>query len=83
MRNSPEYYQLTVNMEPGFAEKNEILKSIYGERYIDLISVVINEAGKVRVFSDDNKYISADCGHFTQAGAIFYSNKLDLRKYLE
>lgn len=81
-RNKPNYFQQTVKMEPGFAEKNEKMKGIYGDRYLDLISFVVKEDGKVRVFSDDNKYISADCGHLTHGGAFFYGNLIDWDKYL-
>ena len=82
-RNQPDYFQQTVKMEPGFAEKNERLKSIYGERYLDLISFVDKEEGRVRVFSDDNMYISADCGHLTHGGACFYGKLIDWNKYLK
>lgn len=82
-RHQSDYFQQVVNMEPGFKEKNDRLKGLYGDRYLDLISYVINEDGKVRVFSDDNHYISADCGHLTQRGARFYGKKIDWAKYMD
>lgn len=82
-RNQPDYFQQSVIMEPGFAEKNERLKAIYGKRYLDMIALVANEDGTVRVFSDDNRYISADCGHLTKGGACFYGKLINWDKYME
>ena len=45
----------------------------WGDRYINLISMVEDENGQVPVFSPDCKFISQDCRHFTQAGAQTYA----------
>lgn len=81
-RNHSDYFQQTVKMEPGFEERNEKMKVLYGERYLDLISFVAVGDGKVRVFSDDHHYISADCGHFSRGGAIYYADLINWNKYL-
>lgn len=36
--------------------------------------------GKVRVFSDDGKFISQDCRHLTKAGAKYYAKMIDWKK---
>ncbi len=81
-RNRSDYFQQTVKMEPGFEERNEKMKVLYGEHYLDLISLVAVGDGRVRVFSDDHHYISADCGHFSRGGAIYYADLINWNKYL-
>jgi peptidoglycan/LPS O-acetylase OafA/YrhL len=82
-RFSPNYHQLTVRMEEGYEEKNEKMKNLYKDNdFIDLIEMVRQSDGTVRVFSDDGRYISQDCHHLTQAGAQFYASKLHLEQYL-
>ena len=64
-------------------EENEKLKNLWGERYIDMISPVTTENGEVRIFTDDNKFISQDCRHLTKDGAAFYARALDFSKIFE
>ena len=47
------------------------------EHYIDMISPIIDEEGKVPVFTPDHKMISADCMHLTRFGAQFYASVLN------
>lgn len=81
-RFSKDYHKQTVFMEEGYAEKNERLKAIYPDIYIDMIEMVLQSDGKVRVFTDDNRFISQDCRHLTQAGAQFYANMMDWDRFL-
>lgn len=69
-------------MEGEYAEKNEQLKKAYPNCYIDLIEMVRQPNGKVRVFSDDGKFISQDCRHLTKAGAKFYANRINWNRFL-
>ena len=46
------------------------------EHYIDMISPIIDEEGKVPVFTPNHKMISADCMHLTKFGAQFYASVL-------
>ena len=69
-------------MIKGYKEKNEKLRNMYGENFIDLISIVEVEDEKVRVFTDCGKFISSDCRHLTKAGAKFFANKLSLSSLL-
>ncbi len=82
-RNRPDYFQKTIPMDKGYLERNEIFASIYKDRYIDLISMVMKPNGEVRVFSDDNMFISQDCRHLTQSGARFYAGIIDWNKLMQ
>ncbi len=81
-RFSDDYYNQFVNMQPGYASKNKILKQLYPNNYVDLIEGVCNTEGKVRVFTDDGHFISQDCRHLTQAGAKFYANLINWNLFL-
>ena len=81
-KGSNNYYNLSINMIQGFKERNEYFKNMYNENFIDLISLVEVEDEKVRVFTDNGKFISSDCRHLTKAGAIFFANKLSLSSFL-
>lgn len=76
-RNSEEYFNLTVELSTSYKELNEIWKSGWGDNYIDLIEPVLTQDGEVRVFSDDNLFMSQDCHHLTRGGAQYYANNLD------
>lgn len=76
-RFAKDYHQLTVIMEEGYAEKNERFKAAYPDIYIDMIEMVRQPDGKVRVFSDDGRFISQDCRHLTKAGAQYYAKLID------
>lgn len=60
-RFAKDYPHLTIEMEEGYAENNERLKAAYPNIYIDMIAMVMQPDGKVRVFSDDGRFISQDC----------------------
>lgn len=81
-RGRANYFGQTIDMEAGYLERNEKLKALYGERFLDLIELVSVGAGKVRVFTPDHHYISADCRHLSRGGAIYYGQLIDWAKYL-
>lgn len=60
-----------------FVVKNNYFAEKYDERYIDLMKNVTGEGDKVRVFTPDHHFISADCRHLTIGGAKFYADKID------
>lgn len=78
-----DYHFMTIEMEDGYAEKNEKLKEVYPDIYIDIIAMVRHEDGKMPVFSDDGRFISQDCRHLTKAGAQYYSKLMDWDRFLE
>ena len=80
-RFKPDYLTQTVEMIEGYAELNDSWRANWGEdNYVDLIAPVLVEGNKVRVFTDDGKYISPDTGHLSQAGAQWYARVLDWDK---
>ena len=81
-RFAKDYHQLTIEMEEGYAEKNERLKAAYPNIYIDMIDKVLQPDGKVRVFSDDGRFISQDCLHLTKAGAQYYASQFEWERFL-
>lgn len=78
-RNKPEYFNQYVEaMDPErFIVQNRRFVDVYGERFIDLMSMVTNDNNQVRVFTPDHHFISADCGHFRKGGAIYFAQMID------
>lgn len=81
-RNRPDYYDQRTEMEAGYLERNEEMKDLYGDRYLDLIGLVIDEKGTMPVFTPDHHFVSQDCRHFSQGGAIWFSKLIDWNKYI-
>lgn len=82
-RFSDDFHQLTIAMEKGYQEKNEILKSQYSNCFIDMIAMVQQPNGNVRVFTDDGMFISQDCRHLTKAGAQYYAKLIDWNRFID
>ena len=80
-RNSPDYFNLRTEMEPGYFERNERLRTMYGDRYLDLIGLVIDDNHTMPVFTPDHHFVSQDCRHFSKGGAIWFSQLIDWNKY--
>jgi peptidoglycan/LPS O-acetylase OafA/YrhL len=77
-RGTEDYFNQRTFMLEGYLEKNQNLKSEWGSRYIDLISIVADENNKVPVFTSDGKFISQDCRHLTKAGAKYFASLINL-----
>ena len=82
-RNRPGYFDQKTMMEEGFLNLNERMKAVYGDRYLDLIGLVVDERGAMPVFTPDNHFVSQDCRHFSKGGAIWFAHLIDWSKYLE
>jgi len=82
-RNSPSYYAQRTKVDMSYLEKNKKFSSLYGKRYLDLFSLVIDEKGTVPVFTPDKRFISQDCKHFCKGGALYFSQLIDWSKYLD
>lgn len=80
-RFAKDYHHLTIEMEEGYAEKNERLKDAYPNIYVDMIAMVRQQDRKVRVFSDDGRFISQDCRHLTRAGAQYYASLIEWERF--
>lgn len=80
-RFESNFHQLTTKMEEGYAERNEKFKALYGNDFIDLIAMASQPNGNVVVFSEDGRFLSQDCHHFTRAGAQYYAKHMDWKKF--
>ncbi len=77
-RNAPDYFSQTVAANPEYDEINARWKAQWGNHYIDFIEKVRLPGNRIRVFSDDHKFISQDCEHLTRGGAQFYASVIDI-----
>lgn len=84
-RGRPDYYEQCVEPLDGerFLARNERCRVFYGERFLDMMAPVITEDGRVRVFTPEHFFISADGKHLTKAGARFYAERIDWDMFLE
>lgn len=80
-RGTTNYCSQRTRMEKNIEESNNVAKKVYGERYIDLIGMVADQAHTVPVFTPDCKFISQDCRHFTRSGAIYFARLLEQRGF--
>ena len=77
-RNDEDYFDQTVSIYPNFYTLNEQWKQGWGEEnYVDFLKLSTAQDGKIRVFTDDHKFISQDCRHLTQDGAKWFAKKLE------
>lgn len=83
-RHRPDYYGLCVEPEGGerFFSRNNRFREFYGERFVDLMSMVSDDSGRVRVFTPDSLFISADCRHLTAGGARYFAERIDWSRFL-
>lgn len=77
-RFKDNYFSQSVKIDKSYIENNIRLEEKYGDHFMDLIGAVLTEDGTVRVFTDDNRFISQDCMHLTKYGALYYSRIIDL-----
>lgn len=78
LRNYKDYYESSVPISGKLLRSNKKNAKEYGSHFIDLMMPVMADSARVKVFTDDHKYISQDCRHLTQAGARFYARILDI-----
>ena len=81
-RNHADYFQQRTVMGKGYYNENNRKKALYGERYLDLIGLVIDKNNTMPVFTPDHHYISQDCRHFSEGGARWFSTLIDWSRYL-
>ena len=82
-RFSDSYFDTTVMPSDESIKTDEHMKTLYKDRYIDLMTPLMNENNEIQVFTDDNKFISQDCRHLTIYGAKFYARIIDLDKIFQ
>ena len=75
-RKIENYLNYRTPMKKGVLEYNMYLKNEWGDKYIDLISLIADSEGNVLVFSPDGKFLSQDTLHFTKFGAVYFAGLL-------
>lgn len=83
LRNRPDYFEQRTKMEEGYKETNVRLKALYGDRYLDLIGLVVDDEGTMPVFTPDHHYVSQDCRHFSIGGAKWFAKLIDWEKFVK
>ena len=83
-RNNADYFEQYIDVEDTerYINNNRHFAEKYGNRFIDMMSMVTNETNQVRVFTPDHHYMSADCRHLSKGGAKFFAKMIDWSKYL-
>jgi len=77
-KHDSEYALQRTAMKPGVLAENDDLKRQWSGRYIDLISSVVDENGRVPVFTPTGMFFSQDCDHLTREGAVELAKRIDL-----
>lgn len=84
-RHHPDYFDQCVEPAGGerFLNRNRQFRKLYGKRFLDIMAMVLDEDNKVCVFTPDHHFISADGKHLTKAGARFFAERIDWKKFLK
>ncbi|MDB5011886.1 MAG: acyltransferase 3 [Daejeonella sp.] len=80
MKGSKNYCKQRTFMKQGIAERNNSRRHQWGNKYINLIGLIIDKEGRVPVFTPDCKFISQDCEHLTHAGAVYFAQLIDVKR---
>lgn len=75
------YCHQKLTLSPKVIQQHKKEKKQWGDQYIDLIGLVKNESNEIAVFTNDCKFISQDCKHFTPAGAEYYAGLIEVGEY--
>lgn len=76
-RKNTNCQEYRTNMKKGILEINNQLRGEWNEKYIDIISLIIDSNDKVLVFTPECKFISHDTYHLTKYGAKFFADLLN------
>ena len=84
-RHRPDYFEQSVEVEngAGFLTRNARIRDIYGNRFVDLMSIVSAGGDRVKVFTPDHYFISADCRHLTRRGARFLAGMIEWERFFD
>lgn len=75
--NRPERYGYHAQVLGDVVVENERLaRALPGEYFVNVLSLISDGAGRVPVFTEDNKLISQDREHLTKDGARFIGKKI-------
>lgn len=82
-RDSPDYYGNTGDRDAYIQKINLYEKSIFKNRFIDVMAPVTASDSSIILFTEDKKLITQDGLHLTKAGAKMYAEKLDVWQYFK
>jgi len=84
-RKDVNYYNqlIEVEDETQYIIQNRYFSEVYGSRFLDLMSMVTEANNRVRVFTPDHHFMSADCRHLSKGGAEFFANSIDWIKFIQ
>lgn len=84
-RHRADFFDQRVEPQGGnaFLDRNIRFREFYGERFLDMMAMVTDDAGLVQVFSPEHRFISADGKHLTIAGAQFIAERIDWGRFLQ
>lgn len=82
-RDYPDYYGNTGDRDAYIQKINLYEKSIFKNRFIDVMAPVTAEDSSIILFTEDKKLITQDGLHLTKAGAKMYAEKLDVWQYFK
>ena len=84
-RMNKDYFQQYIDIyNPSqYIRQNELFANKYGDRFLDLMSLVSSSDGRVKVFTPDHHFISADCSHFSKGGAIYFGEMIEWQQYFD
>ncbi len=76
-KRNENYCNQRVKIDEKIYTANENLIKQWGNNYINLLGLVIDDKQSVNVFTPNCKFLSQDCIHFTKNGAIYFGQLLD------
>lgn len=82
-RDSPDYYGNTGDRDAYIQKINLYEKSIFKNRFIDVMAPVTAQDSSIILFTEDQKLITQDGLHLTKAGAKMYAEKLNVWQYFK
>ena len=71
--NGDDYCNQRTEISDQYLDENNIYKNEWGDKFIDLIDLIIDEDKTVPVYTNECKFISQDCLHLTRFGAKYFS----------
>ena len=78
-----EYYSQSFCPDKLFEEKIKRERAIFGESYIDMMTIIKDERGNYPHFTPDYHLYSEDGIHLTKAGAKEYAKRLNVIQYIK
>ena len=79
-RHSKDYFNQSFKPHQEYVDFNNLWKSKWKDHYINLFEMSLLENGETRIFTPEHQYMSQDCEHLTQPGAMFFAERIDFSK---